>query len=129
MTSSRHRRRLGPGGLRMRRRELPALAERLWRRPLGAAVALFAACGPVQALGYLDVVYWMVILALTLITFAVPLGMVGLLADRSAQRRGGPADLGSEGPGATGGQREAGGADAACEASSPGSTGRSRAPT
>ena len=66
--AARHRRRL----------DLPALAERLWRRPLALAVAIFAACGPAHALGYTDLVFAAVLVALVLGGSAVPLGLLGL---------------------------------------------------
>ena len=61
-----------------RRRDLPALAERLWRAPLALAVAIFAACGPAHACGYTDLVFGAVLVALVLAGCAVPLGLVAL---------------------------------------------------
>ncbi|GAB1640548.1 hypothetical protein [Krasilnikovia sp. MM14-A1259] len=59
-------------------RDLPALADRLWRPPLGLAVALFASCGPAHALGNPEYVYYAVLVGLALSGLAVPLGLVGL---------------------------------------------------
>lgn len=59
-------------------RDLARLADRLWRPPLAVAVALFAACGPLHALGYADAVYWTVLAGLALAAVAVPLGLLGL---------------------------------------------------
>jgi hypothetical protein len=64
-----------------RRRPRPqwrALAERVWRWPLIGAAGLFTACGPLHALGHVDLVYWTVLVALTLGVAAVPLGLFGL---------------------------------------------------
>ncbi|WP_412750689.1 hypothetical protein [Krasilnikovia sp. M28-CT-15] len=68
---ARHRRRLGL-------QDLPALAERSWRPPLVLAVVLFVACGPAQAFGYADVVYFAVLIGLALSGIAVPLGLLAL---------------------------------------------------
>lgn len=67
------------GPARHRRpRDLAELADRLWRPPLAVAVALFAACGPMHALGHVDAVYYTVLVGLALSALAVPLGLVGL---------------------------------------------------
>jgi hypothetical protein len=67
------------GPARHRRpRDLAELADRAWRPPLAVAVALFAACGPVHALGYVDAVYYAVLIGLALSGLAVPLGLLGL---------------------------------------------------
>ncbi len=72
-----------PGGrtppARHRRPLRPAeLADRWWRRALGLAAGLFAACGPAHALGLIDLVFWTVLLGLGLAAAAVPLGLLGL---------------------------------------------------
>ncbi len=61
-----------------RRRSVPEVADRLWRPPLGLAVLIFAACGPMHALGHTDAVYFAVLIGLALSATAVPLGLVGL---------------------------------------------------
>jgi hypothetical protein len=60
------------------RLDVPALADRCWRPPLGLAVVLFAVCGPVHAFGYTDAVYYLVLVGLALSAVAVPLGLLGL---------------------------------------------------
>lgn len=67
-----------------RPRDLPALADRLWRPPLALAVVIFAACGPAHALGHTDVVYFAVLIGLTLSAVAVPLGLLGLKREQAA---------------------------------------------
>jgi hypothetical protein len=67
-----------------RRPDLPALAERLWRRPLVLAVAIFVACGPAHALGHTDLVFMAVLVALVLAGCAVPLGLVALRHEPAA---------------------------------------------
>jgi cytochrome c oxidase assembly factor CtaG len=57
---------------------LPALADRLWRVPLGLASAVFALCGPAHALGHTDFVFYAVLIGLALSAFAVPMGLLGL---------------------------------------------------
>ena len=47
-------------------------------RIAGFLCALFAACGPLHALGYADAVYWTVLAGLALAAVAVPLGLLGL---------------------------------------------------
>ncbi|BFU44730.1 hypothetical protein [Krasilnikovia sp. MM14-A1004] len=76
---ARHRRRL-------QLRDLPAVADRLWRLPLGLAVALFASCGPAHALGHTDFVYYAVLIGLVLSGLAVPLGLAGLRQRTPAER-------------------------------------------
>ena len=67
-TRHRHRRRLA----------LTALADRIWRLPLGLAAATFAICGPAHALGHTDFVYYAVLIGLALSGFALPFGLIGL---------------------------------------------------
>ncbi|MFI1991578.1 hypothetical protein [Actinoplanes sp. NPDC020271] len=69
--------RTGPGRHR-RPWHLPELADRLSRRALAVAAGLFAACGPVHALGLTDLVFWTVLAGLGLAAGAVPLGLLGL---------------------------------------------------
>ncbi|OJF10622.1 hypothetical protein BG844_31035 [Couchioplanes caeruleus subsp. caeruleus] len=59
-------------------RDLPGLADRLWRPPLGVAVAIFASCGPTHSLGYTDYVFNAVLVGLGLSGLALPLGVIGL---------------------------------------------------
>lgn len=75
----------GRGPARHRRRRDPAaLADRLWRPPLGLAAAIFAGCGPVHALGHPDLVFHAVLVGLALSAAAVPLGLFGMRSDRTA---------------------------------------------
>jgi hypothetical protein len=67
-----------PAARHRRPRDLPGLADRLWRRPLVAAAAIFAACGPAHALGHIDLVYHAVLIGLTLSGLALPLGLLAL---------------------------------------------------
>ena len=86
-----------------RRRDIPALAERLWRPPLALAVAVLAACGPAHALGHTDLVFVAVLVALVLAGAAVPLGLVALrhtldgTAARPPQGAGEPVEQPDEG--------------------------------
>ncbi|GGQ73673.1 hypothetical protein [Couchioplanes azureus] len=59
-------------------RDLPGLADRLWRPPLGLAVAIFASCGPAHSLGHTDYVFNAVLVGLGLSGLALPLGVIGL---------------------------------------------------
>ncbi|KUL27686.1 hypothetical protein [Actinoplanes awajinensis] len=59
-------------------RSLTELAGSLWRRALGLAVVLFAACGPAHAFGQTDLVFHTTLLGLALAGLAVPLGLAGL---------------------------------------------------
>ena len=67
-----------PARHRRPRRNLPELADGLWRRTLLLAVACFAACGPAHALGHLDLVFYTCLIGLALAGLAVPLGLLGL---------------------------------------------------
>ncbi len=69
---------VAPWRHRRPRPAVPEIADRLWRPPLALAVFIFAACGPVHALGHTDVVYFAVLIGLALSALAVPLGLVGL---------------------------------------------------
>jgi hypothetical protein len=69
---------------------LPELAERLWRWPLATAVVIFAACGPLHALGYIDLVYYAVLGGMTLGGLAVPMGLLGLRRGSRGRRACGP---------------------------------------
>jgi hypothetical protein len=60
------------------RKGLLQLAERFWRFPLAIAVGIFALCGPAQALGRTDTVYYAVLVGLTLSATAVFLGRVSI---------------------------------------------------
>ncbi|MFI5495098.1 hypothetical protein [Actinoplanes sp. NPDC051859] len=59
-------------------RALPALADRLWRLPIGTAAVIFASCGPAHSLGYTDYVFNAVLVGLGLSGIALPLGVIGL---------------------------------------------------
>jgi hypothetical protein len=61
-----------------RPRDLPALADKLWRVPMGTAAVTFAICGPAHALGHTDFVFYAVLVGLMLSAFALPLGLLGL---------------------------------------------------
>lgn len=67
-----------PRARHRRPRDLGERADRWWRRLLATAVAIFAACGPVHALGHTDLVFYAVLVGLALSTLAVPLGLVAL---------------------------------------------------
>jgi hypothetical protein len=54
------------------------LAERLWRWPLMLAATLFVACGPAQALGWVDAVFYASVIGVLLGAVAVPLGLLSL---------------------------------------------------
>ena len=60
------------------RKGLLQLAERFWRFPLAIAVGIFGLCGPAQALGRTDTVYYAVLVGLGLSGIAVFLGMVSI---------------------------------------------------
>ena len=62
--------------------DLPERADRLWRWPLATAVAIFAVSGPLQALGFTDLVYYASLGGLTLGGLAVPMGLIGLARRR-----------------------------------------------
>ncbi|MCA2213952.1 hypothetical protein [Jidongwangia harbinensis] len=74
-----------PPARHRRPRDLPALAERLWRRPLVVAAVIFAACGPAHALGHIDLVYHAVLIGLALSSLALPLGLLALRRPPAAE--------------------------------------------
>jgi hypothetical protein len=69
---------VAPWRHKKRRPGVPEIADRLWRPPLALAVFIFAACGPVHAMGHTDVVFFAVLIGLALSALAVPLGLLGL---------------------------------------------------
>lgn len=73
-----------PPARHRRPRDPVALADRLWRPPLGLAAGIFAACGPAHALGHTDLVFDAVLVGLTVSAAAVPLGLYGMRGGGSA---------------------------------------------